>query len=640
MFVVVSLAVVLTGLFVAASAFSDRSALERAVVAMFVACALPIGLVEALSLGGFIGRVGLIVGALSTAGIVLALTGRRGASVLAADLARLRTVALGAARDPVALVSAVVVLAVVVLALLATWALVPWSWDGLGYHLPVSDDAIQMGYLRTVPTSVVYVNAYPHLGAIFFTAWRLALGDDTWLEAAQLPFALLAVLALALVARREGVSTRRALALCGLFVALPAVALQLAANYVDVVYAAWVLTAFALATGPLDVRTLALVGLALGFVLGTKPSAPPIVIVGLAVLAFAAWRRGGRALLVRVPLAALLTVAVGGWKYVENLAAHGNPIWPVRMHLGPLELPGITTMQALSSMGLGEPMRSMGWLGRVATSWATPFPDRYVYDMRRGGFGPLFVFVLLPVALVALVAVVRRVIATRRETPEATWRSRLALLATPLALFAVPVAVMSLASPGGYWARYTLAFPAVLLVLYAVLTRTLSDARRRVLDGLLVALAAVGVVQAVPGFTIDGPSLFAIAAMPREEREVVFSLDLQETPWHAARSRVGPGQAFAYDASFWLPGRLFAPHQAGRVVYVEAAQPSPIELVELVEREHVRAIVLGEGPDYGGADAARTRPDRFRFLTRCAPALESPCSLFEVVGDGEAPDTL
>jgi hypothetical protein len=612
-FLLVTAALLATGLVASTALLPDRSALERAFVGVLLACAAAIGLVEVLSVFGAIGRPGLITGSGILASFAVLAGGVPALALARRDLRAGAGLARRAATDPWLTAALAVATVSVGLALLAAWALPPWAWDGLGYHLPVSDDAIQSGTLRTVPTSVVYVNAYPHLGGVFATAFRLALGDDTFAESAQLPFALLAVLGIALAARREGVPTTRALTVALLFVAIPTVELQLAASYVDVMYAALVLSAFVLAGGPLDARTIGLAGLALGLALGTKPSAPPIVLAGLALLAVRGYRAGR---LGEVLFAVGLTTLAGAWKYVENLAIHGNPIWPVELALGPVRLPGLTTMDALASMGLGEPLRSMSWVERLLDSWLSPFQSRHVYDMRLGGLGPLFTMGLLPVALAALVG----------AAGDGAFRRRLG----SFALFAVPVALLSLASPGAYWARYTLALPGALLALAAVSTQGLDRSVQRAVDGTLIALGLLSVVSAAPGFTIDGPSVFAIAALPEDEREVAYGIDLDERPWRDLRDRVVEGSAFAYDPSFGLPGRLFAPHQRGRVEYLDERFPTPEALVSFVDRVGARAIVLGEGPDFGGADAARARPDRFEEVGRCAAALEAPCALFAV----------
>ena len=71
------------------------------------------------------------------------------------------------------------------LPVLAGALLVPWSWDGLGYHLPIVHDALAEGTLRWVPSPGYFINCYPHLVDVFFVAFRLPFEDDTFVDLGQ-----------------------------------------------------------------------------------------------------------------------------------------------------------------------------------------------------------------------------------------------------------------------------------------------------------------------------------------------------------------------------------------------------------------------------------------------------------------------
>jgi len=610
----VSAALLATGLLSAAALFPARSALERAVVAVLLANAAAIGLVELLALFSAISRSGLVAGAgLLTAFAVLGVGGPALARVRA-DADALLRLARRFGSDPLLGAPLGIAAAVLGTAAVAAWALPPWTLEGLSIHLPVSDDAIQSHTLRQVPTHLAYVNAWPHLGAVYLTAFRLGLGDDQLGELAQVPFALLAVLSVGLAARREGVPTARALGLALLFLAVPVVQLELAATQVDLMFAALVLTGFVLASGPLDAPTIGISALALGLALGTDASAPLAILAGLGLLAFRGLhaRRAGEVL-----FACGVVLSVGGWSYIENLVLHGNPLWPTALWLGPLSLEGPLSLSDLATRGLGPPLSEMSWAERLLDSWLTPFEDRVHFDMRRGGLGPSFTLAFVPIAIATLIAGAR----------DAAFRSRMASLAS----FALPLCLATLVTPYAYWARYTLAPPGGWLGGGIVGTHSLSAGGRRVLDARFVLLAMIAAAHATPGFTYDGPPLHEVVQMPADAREVAFGIDGDERPWRDARALIEPGDAFAYDPSFGLAGRLFAPHQRGRVEHLPLRFPTPEELVESVERVGARMVVLGEAPHFGGADAARTRPDRFRFVVECAPSLGDPCSLFEVL---------
>lgn len=593
---------------------ADRSALERAAAAALLFPALVVGLVELLSPLGWIAPIPFLVGAGALLLGALALAGDEGREILEDDLTALRETLVGIARRPAWLAASLVGLGSVTLAATAAYLLVPWAWDGLGYHLPFALDAITEGTMRPIASSAPYVNCYPHLGDVFLIGFRLSLLDGTFVELAQLGYAPLLVLSIALWARRAAVPTPRALAIGMLVLALPAVALQLAANYVDVMYAALAVATFVYATGPIEPRSLALFAVAAGLALGTKPSAPPLVALAFSVVLTRAYRRSrtGEAV-----LAVGAALAIGSWKYVENLALHGNPIWPVRLSLGPIRVPGLATMDELASMGLRPPMRDDGWLARLFESWTTVFPDRYVYDMRVGGFGPLFALVLVPAAIATAVAALRS--------------ERFRAHARVVALGVVLLALATLASPGAYWARYTLALPASLLVLALAASEALPLRVRALGDGFATLAAAAGLVLAVPGYALDGPSLPSLAAMSADARERAFGLDDYEARFADARALVRRGESVLYDGGFGLAGRLYPLDGRGRVVFIEDDPDTADELVALADAQHARVVVLTEPPLRSSAELARSRPDRFRWLFAYPDADGAPCSLFEVL---------
>lgn len=602
-----------TGLLASAALFPGRSTLERALVALLLANGAAIGAIELLSLFGAIGRPGLVTCAAVLVVLAVLAAGSSALRVVREDLRRLGALAGRVGRSATLTASTLVAVIAIALAVTAAWLLAPWAWESLAYHLPISNDALQTHALASVPTHIVYASAYPHLGAVYLTAFRLALGHDALAETVQLPFAAQAVVAIALAARREGVSSKRALALALLFVAVPAVTLELASCEVDVMFAALVMTSVVLASGPLDAPAIGLSALSLGLALGTDPSSPVVILVAFATLVQRGLR-GGRA--GEVLFAMGVVASVGGWTYLENLLLHGNPLWPVRVGVLGLEIDGLTTFDELASRGTSEPFASASWAERLLESWTSPLEPRPSFDMRRGGLGPLFTLGLLPLAFAAAASAAH----------DARSRARLA----PIGKALLPMGLATLLSPQAFWARYTLLLAGVGLAIAAVATDDLPRRWRRTLDVALVVLALGSVWHASSGFTVDGPSLADIAALPEAEREAAYGIDLDERPWSDARARVGHGEAFAYDPSFNLPGRLFPAHQHGRVVYLEAPGPTADELVELVEREHIESIVLGDGPHFTGAEAARSRPDRFRELAPCAPSLGDPCVIFAV----------
>jgi hypothetical protein len=535
--------------------------LERMASAALLAVVLPIGVVEVLGHVGALRPPWVLGLSLAIALVMFACGARSGLFRAAALVGRALFGGWFALGSWVGVAS-------VVLAADATYRLRPWAWDALGYHLPLVHHALTVASLQRVPTHVVYVNVYPHLVDVYFVWWRALLADDTWIELAQLPFAVLGVLSIACMAARRSVAPPRALALSALWLAIPNVALQLATNYVDVAFAALLVASVEHATRDRGGRTTQLLcGLALGVFLACKPSAPlPFVLLGGALLLL----RRARAV---APLA--LAVCIGAPTYVENLLRYGNPIWPVRVDVGPLHLPGLEAPSHLYEIGLPEQVRRHGWLGRLLLSWFHA-PSSYIYDMRLGGFGPLF---LLLLACAALVLAKKRL---RRSMPRGTLLLALAALATPAA----------------FLPRYTFALPALLLAVYASATARVR--RRGALDFVLAATACICLFRAAPGFFAEGRA----------------GVDGHEALWAAARAKVGPGEAFGYDASFPLPGQLRRNDGRSSTVFVE--DPSS------VLTRHVRIAALR--PE-NAARVELLRPARVHALFRCPLGA---CTVYEI----------
>lgn len=595
----------LSAAMLAARLLPDARPLERASAAALLVPAVGIAIVWGLSWLSAVGASGWWLSVLAS----IPLAYSRDAMRLVRDdvraasdgIARLR-------RDGPALLAPSVALVVLVLVVSSAGLFEPWAWDALGYHLPIVHDAVQSGTLRTIPTSVVYVNAYPRLVDLSFIAFRLALGDETWVELAQLQYVPLALLSIASIASRAGVAPSRAIAGASLWLAIPVVMLQLPSGYVDVAVAALCMASFVAATGPLDARRAVVIAVAVGLLLGSKPSAPPMVaIASLTVLV-----RSHRAQRLRFGVAASLgALLIGAGKYVENLWAHGNPIWPVELRIGPVVLPGDVAMQELMVSGLSEPYREMGWLARLLGSWFAA-PARYTYDMRIGGLGPLF-WALLVAAILGGLSLWRR----------PARRAVFAKAALPIAL----VIVATLATPGAYWARYTLAVPGALLAA-ALVAIEVGDTRVRWGASSALALAAIaGIVMSEHGLASEGGHFFDVALLDRDARLARVGLDEQELEWDRAREAVAPGEAFGYDPSYGLPGRLVRRDGRSRVVYLDDETPDLRVLDAWIETEGIRVVVLGDA----SAALARAHPERFRERFASAYPDWQPCTVFDVL---------
>jgi hypothetical protein len=478
--------------------------------------------------------------------------------------------------------------------LLAALWLPVWQWDALGYHLPYVDFALVARGFDAVPDDMPYVSTYPHNAEYLMTALRALLPDDRLVDAAQIPFAVLGAAAAAGIARRVGASRSVALAAGAAWILAPAVFLQMPTDYVDVICAAFFLSAVyfvfsarAPGTEPSEVRrALVLSGLSLALYLGTKPNAPlSAAVVGLLLVA-SGLRAGER---VAVALA-LLIAATGAETFVVNAIHHGNPVWPVRVQIGPFVLPGTESMQHLLQSGAAAPRLHGSLPSRVVRSW-TSLTSPPVFDMRIGGFGPLFL-AAFPAALVTLV----------RRKDAAAWGAALA----------------SLASPDPAVARYVLAFPALILALAAPRAASIPARFRPWLGALAGVAAAWQIAYAWPGLEGEGPSLWAYAGMTEPERAEAVGADGPPGPFFEARQRVGPGETYAFDQSMELPYLAWEKDLRYRAVWIPGSLRSSEDVEGFVERENVRVVAAADDSPTGAW--LSQKPERFLKLFSCKSA--------------------
>src|SRR6476619_7465432 len=265
---------------------------------------------------------------------------------------------------------------------LAAYLLPVWQWDALGYHLPYVNFALQRGTFADIPVDVAYVSTYPHVVEDVFIAWRALIPDDRLVELAHLPFGLVGATAVGVIAYRQG-ARASAVAAGAAWLTLPAL----------------LLTAIAFVLSSVDCTRVILAAIALGMFLGSKPSAPLAAMLVFAALAVAAWRSGLRT----IGIAAVVVLLLGGESYLTNLVRQGNPVWPVRIDLGPIHLPGRFSISDLLASGAGAPRAHGSLAMRVFDSWTTIWPAVPAFDMRVGGLG-ILILMALPFALISVVA--------------------------------------------------------------------------------------------------------------------------------------------------------------------------------------------------------------------------------------------
>jgi hypothetical protein len=532
-----------------------------------------------------------LLAALVIAAITLSITGPRPTF----DLRPVATL-VTRANAPILLAA----LAAVAVATLAAYWLPVWQWDALGYHLPYVNFALVARSFATIPTDMPYVSTYPHDVEILMIVLRAMLPDDRLVDLAQIPAALFGAVAAAGIARLAGASRPAAAASGAAWVAVPAVFLQMPTNYVDDACAAFflaaaffVLTALAAdRVGPSHAKkALVLGGLSLAIYLGTKPNAPlSASILGLLLLV-AGLRLRARAALAVV----ILLVIAGGEQFFVNAVQHGNPVYPVRVQLGPFTLPGPESMQHLLESGAMAPHLHGSLPSRIVRSW-TSLTSPPVFDMRIGGLGPL-VLAAMPAALFTLYR--------RRD------------LAGGAALFA------SVVAPDPSVARYVMAFPALLLAFAAPAADAL-PAKVRPWLGLLAGAAGLWqIAYAWPGLTGDGPPLWAYAGMTDAQRAEAVGANGPPTPFMEVRRRVADAETFAFDQSLDLPYLAWESDLRYRAVWIPGTLTTERAADDFLEKENVRVVAAAEDSPVG--ERLAHEPERFLRLFPCKSA---PCSVF------------
>ncbi|MYS86092.1 hypothetical protein [Embleya scabrispora] len=578
------------------------SGMRRAVDIVLVWLLLSTAQLSALTLlvGGLLRR--LEAGALFAAAVALAAVEIVATRRAGADAARRRGVAVAAGlwprvrrcgRHPLVVVLTLLVAGQYCWRAALAVFLGPLDYDGLWYHLPGPAIWLQQGYVGHTP-QVLWADVYPQ-GQELLTGFSGAFVGDTRLGwASGLPFLALGAVATAGLARTAG--ARRAHAtLAGLgILAVPAVFLEASTTYVDFATTATTLTALHLTLGILPAvqnaidhgrdaigclrRRVPIVGTALGLAIGVKSSNLLTAVVVGALVLVQTWRVVGalrrasppterqpvaRARRLRAHAAAtarialpnaavlgLLATALGGYWYIRTWIRYGNPFHPFTM----LGFHGRGSVDELIIVHNTVPQ--LAGEGKLRATWHSWLYDRervaYTHDQQPGGFGLQWIYVLLPIVLVALALFVLR----RRF--DLLWGLLL------------PVLVSATASPAPWWARYQLIVPAFGCVCLAAVQTALAPrprdrpgAPRVIVPPLLrrgaaglpavafVATTAISMWWATqPTNTWIGDRTFAHRATVRETLDLMGDPNrdrhILPTAAYAAMNRVPDGRTVAF----------------------------------------------------------------------------------------------
>ena len=398
----------------------------------------------------------------------------------------------------------------------------PYAGDALWYHLTTVAGWIQADRIGPSDLSL-WSTVHPQEGELLFTWTAVLLGKDTFVDAVQLPFAVLGAIAVAGIGRSCGLARRSAVTAGCLFLLTPIVLSQTTASYTDLMCVALVLTAYHFLLRAIDSHLhsesgaptciwLLLAGLAGGLAVGTKGLALPYmgVLTALLVVALVVSRTrhhvSGATLVKSIAAFVLPLVLVGGYHYLEIWARYGSPAYPVRVGLFGLQVFDGYPLDLF----LSTPPSEGSWWREIWGQWHAdhfflthPRFHAYSYDGRPSGLGPLWSYL----GFAAVIAFAARV----------AWRSKGVLLTVVL-----PVTLMFALQPYRWWSRFTMILAAFGAIAIMALIEVLRPRPALALKAATTVLVALGLF--FPTLKIDGEfwatRILSLATRSADERTI------------------------------------------------------------------------------------------------------------------------
>jgi hypothetical protein len=383
----------------------------------------------------------------------------------------------------------------------------PHDVDSLNYHL--LDVLTYARHHNLDPFPFAWIQPYfPKVGELL-TLWIYLLGGENkaifvHLDTVQIPFAFMGGWAVGSLAHAFGCRSGIMLPL-SLFVLTPVVMLQSLTTMVDVIAAAFFLTALVFLVRHLQNRRLLeahLFALALGLLLGVKFTflylSLPLIVVFL--FGVDRWEFPlGEHVRLLWPRAGTVLVCLllgGGFWMIRNALVFGNPVYPVRLAIGE-----VTLFDGPVSMTRHSELHERRFV-RERWQWLLyPLREAYVDDPRfhrepeipphygwSNGFGPQF-------ALGGIATLLMLVRARRRRDRLLFWT----LMTMPLS-----IALWWVLNPYRE-PRYILAICGVAILALLIVRNEMTRWGRAGITGLMV-IAAFFSVLATGGHLIEGES--------------------------------------------------------------------------------------------------------------------------------------
>jgi hypothetical protein len=416
------------------------------------------------------------------------------------------------------------------------YALPPYGYDTLAYHLPTVADWLQYEHIGTAHLHI-YSASFPANVELLFTWEALFLKNDVWIGTAQIPLAVMGATAVAGFARLAGVRRPAAVAAGALFLLSPIVLTQASSNYVDLGVGAlflvgiyFVLRSFPPAAwGAESERAwsptyLVLAGCAAGLAAGAKPVGPLLGFVSLLclVIGMVVGRRrfglGADHPIAYVLLLLVPMLLLDSFWYVRDLVEFSNPVYPGSVKLfgwTVFDGPGITLTRLPTGSGPSAIVHSWGYdLTRVFNHSSGRW-DRA--DEFEGGMGLVWLLLGLPLLIPFVIG---------------AWKRNRMLFWT----FLVPLGVLFAIQPYRWWTRFTIFLLAPALVaIVSFVDRSGSRGLRIAVQSLALACVAFSLWFSSShfvgwGHTYDAGQVVSIAQKPTSQR-TLGRLFLPELRW-------------------------------------------------------------------------------------------------------------
>ncbi len=456
-------------------------------------------------------------------------------------------------------------------AVLLVWIYRSWTWDPVWYHVPITSYTIVLESIRWIDSSVgavPWMISHPR-NVELLAVWNCIFPMDSRLDdSSQLLFGVLGAAVVAAWSRELGVRKPFAAGLGAAWLLLPPVYLQIWSTHVDVACGATFGAAVFFLRGAPTSRDRWMSMLALGLYIGTKMTG--LFHLGLLAPWIAAragielWRTQGHRprKLGDMALSVLGLLAVGSFKYIENTVVQGNPFYAFRVKL-PLfgELPGVYDPAQFYGTPAGKSPLFFGAEGtfeKLLRSWYVE-PPVFWPDVRTGGFGPLFAWLLVPALLLLVLELLLR---PRR------WSQVLPIIA----LFFAAIVVQS-----PWWPRFIMgASIAGLVALGYVHAQISLRAARLALSVGFVALTGWTFWQGAEAQVRQAdlfmyPKQFHAALTGSAEDRATLQVVnwLWPEQWAKAKeAEFQPGDVLVYDDSVYFLGEYFTSDYRNRPVYV------------------------------------------------------------------------